>query len=296
MKKIVVMVIMILLAACNTTQIKLPEHEEEQNLEQNQLQSNKDITIGYQNYPSSLAQTYLVKNILENKGYDVGFKEVTRDNMFEIIKEEGIDVTLGCWLPDLDQDRMKEYEGFIEDIGVNYASSELQLFVPTYTHIAATEELKFYESKLNKTIYVLEQNDILKDQLEQWIEGKGYDFNIISLKTAELDQIIEKSIEEKIWFVFAGWTPHYLLGKYDLRALEGEKIFAQYPQQMHTVMGKNYEDKQIIELLGRVYLEPWEMNELIYLLKASDKALYDEVIKKWIEENPNLIKKFYSTN
>lgn len=272
----------ILIVGCTSEVKELPSPSLEEEVEE--VEESPDLVIGYHEYPSTIVQTYLAKTMLEEKGYHISMEQITRENMLEALEEGQIDVTFGCWLPDLDQGLIANNDS-IKDIGINYASSSAELFVPSYAHIASTEELNFYKKQLGQKIYVLEKNSVLDAQLTQWLDEKNYSYELINVSTEDLDHMIQKAMETEEWFVFAGWAPHYLLGKYELRALNGEEALVGYPQQMHTLIRTDYDQEDIKTLLSGLYVENWEMNDLMYQLKRTEAKNYADVINQWSKHN-----------
>ena len=253
----------------------------------NLIEVEVDLIIGFEAYPSSLAQSYLLKNILENKGYIVSLKNITGQNKYEAIEQKKIDVAFGCWLPDINMADLIQYEDSVETLGINYASSEIRLYAPFYSHISDITELNFYRRNLDRTIYVLESNnDYLYDMINTWLETNEIDYTIQTLSANELDQKIKEYAEENKWLVFAGWSPHYLLGKYNLRPLTGKTFI--FPQQNHTIINRNYNNEEIRKVIKDFYLEPWEMNELLLILTENEVRKYNSEIEKWIRRSPNL--------
>ncbi|MFP4698188.1 MAG: glycine betaine ABC transporter substrate-binding protein [Eubacteriales bacterium] len=251
------------------------------------------IRIGFQSYPSSIVETFLLKNILEEKGYKVSLKNVEKDDVFDALKENEIDVSLGSLLPDLDYTKTIKYEKHINNLAINYDSSSLNLYVPSYTHIATTEELNFYKNKFGKKIFVINNSHTLKEQLNNWIVENDFDFKIIECTANELDEMLNEGIINKDWIIFAGWEPHYLLGKYDLRALEGERFSNIYPQQKHTIVRSRFKNQKVIKILQDFFVEPWDMNELIYMFNQTEKEQYDRFIGDWINSDSSLKKRYY---
>ncbi|TCK93487.1 ABC-type proline/glycine betaine transport system substrate-binding protein [Natranaerovirga hydrolytica] len=277
MKKIITIVfILSLIVGCTS------DHTKNQN---EIIDNEKDVVIGYESYPSSMAQTYLLKTVLEDEGYTVGLKKTSSEEKYLKMQEGDVDIALGCWLPDIDAMALKSYEEDVKNLRVNYHSSKINLFAPKYSYISYIDDLDEYKEELEGTIYVLDHNEYVYELVNSWMENKGIEYHIISLSVDELDDVIENYTSEKKWFVFAGWSPHYLLGKYDLRDIEGEEFF--YPQQNHSFVRKNYPNEDIIEIIKEFYLETWEMNELLTMLVSSNPDEYEMNVKGWIKNNPD---------
>lgn len=251
--------------------------------EVNNITKDNDIIIGYDYYPSSYALTYLTKYILKDNGYNVKLKQIKRKDMIKSINNKIIDVTLTCYLPDLDYNNLMKYNESVEDIAVNYNGVQLGFFVPKYSIIADVNELNFYKKQLDKTIFTIKNNSLLKERTKQWLEDKNLDFDIVEIDSKDLEKKIKNCYKTKEWFLFAGWTPHCFINRYSLRMLYDEQN-NNYPQEMHTIIRKDYQIEPVIKILKNLYLESWEMNQLIDCM-VNNPSDYDKGIKLWMEMN-----------
>ena len=243
-----------------------------------------EVTIGYLNYPSSATISYLAKEILEENGYTVGLKEVSRDKMLSEINSDSIDVSFSCYLPDIDYDKYNKNDKNIKDLGINYSECRVGLYVPKVTDIGFVEELDFYRSKFDRTMYVLNESESFVDDVLVWVADNNINYRVEPISTKELDGKLSKIKKSSEWIVFAGWEPHYLMDKYDLRFLDGDIKYISNPQQMHTIVDKNIEDDRLLGVLQDIKLDNWEMNELINLLHGKTYDNYSRIIDKWIQE------------
>jgi len=105
------------------------------------------VTLGYVEWDSEIASTHVVKNVLENMGYEVEAIGVDAGIMFTGIGTGEFDGIVAAWMPGTHADYYAEIEDSVENLGPNLEGAKIGLVVPAYVEIDSIEELNDVKDK-----------------------------------------------------------------------------------------------------------------------------------------------------
>lgn len=181
------------------------------------------VRIGYVQWASAEASTYIVKEILEEKmGYDVEIPLMQNALMYQATTTGDIDGFVCSWLPDTDVNYWEEYQDGLVELNNNYESAQIGLVVPEYVDIDSIEELKDHKEEFGGRIVGIdpgaEQMRLTDEKLmpHYGIEDWTLEESAGPAMTAELS----RSIDKGDWIVVTGWKPHWKWAEWDLKFLE----------------------------------------------------------------------------
>lgn len=102
------------------------------------------VSLAYVTWDSELSSAYVLKNILEDYGFEVRMISVEVGPLFAAIAYGSADVTPSAWLPQTHKNYMEKYGDMIDDLGPNLTNAKIGFVVPTYMDIDSIDELKDY--------------------------------------------------------------------------------------------------------------------------------------------------------
>lgn len=102
------------------------------------------ISLAHATWDSELSSAYVLKNILEDYGFEVRMMAVEVGPLFAAIAYGSADVTPSAWLPQTHKNYMEKYGDMIDDLGPNLKNAKIGFVVPEYMEIDSIEELKDY--------------------------------------------------------------------------------------------------------------------------------------------------------
>lgn len=216
--KFLLLILVISIFASGCAMLEPPISKEDKNKESKGI-----VKIGYVQWASAEASTYIVKEVLEEKmGYKVETPLLQTGLMYQSTATGKIDGFVCSWLPDTDINYWSKYKDDIVELNNNYLSAQIGLVVPQYVDIDSIEELKDHKEKFDGRIVgidpgaaqmvVTEKKLIPHYGLDDWtLEESGG-----PAMTAELSRAVKK--EE--WIVVTGWKPHWKWAEWDLKFLE----------------------------------------------------------------------------
>ncbi len=166
--------------------------------------------------------------ILEALGYEAEVKQLAVPVTYASLKSKDIDVFLGNWMPSMTAD-IKPYmeDKSVDTIGVNLDNAGYGLVVPQYVADAGVKslaDLAANKDKFGGKIYGIEAgndgNRIITEMIAK-PENKLAGYEIVESSEAGMLTEAEKSIKDKKWIIFLGWTPHPIMGDMKIAYLDG---------------------------------------------------------------------------
>ncbi|MEU9754721.1 ABC transporter permease subunit, partial [Streptomyces althioticus] len=92
----------------------------------------KKVSIGYIPWDEGVASTYLWKEILEQRGFEVEAKQLDAGPLYTALAQGDVDFQTDAWLPTTHAEYWKKYGDRLEDLGTWYEETTLELSVPAY--------------------------------------------------------------------------------------------------------------------------------------------------------------------
>lgn len=248
----------------------------------------RQVTLSSLQWDSEIASGNVMKEVLEDLGYDVTISYLDVAVMFSAVANGEADGTVAPWLPITQGAIFEQYKDSVVDLGPNLTGAQNGIAVPTYMDVDSIVDLS---NEAGQVITGIEPGAGITGLTENLLEVYG-NLNGWTQKTSstgamtvQLGQAIAK--EEEI--VFTGWTPHWMFERYDLKMLEDPE----------NVMG----DGETIVSLARIGLEEdmpevynildnfnWTLEDMQSVMLEMSEGITPEVAaRNWIEANPDKV-------
>lgn len=281
---LLILTLMIFVSGC--AMLEPPISKEERNKE-----TKGTVKIGYVQWASAEASTYIVKEVLEEMGYDVEIPLLQTGLMYQSAATGKIDAFVCSWLPDTDRNYWDKYKDDIVELNNNFLSAQIGLVVPEYVDIDSIAELKDNKDKFEGRIVGIDpgaaQMVVTDDELmphyglDDWrLEESGG-----PAMTAELS----RAIKNKEWIVVTGWKPHWKWAEWDLKFLEDPDEIMGTGEYIKS-MGKPTirEDlPEVAEFLENYVLSTEELSSVMLEIQAGKDP--QDAAKEFIEANRDLV-------
>ena len=248
----------------------------------------RQVTLSSLQWDSEIASGNVVKEVLEDLGYDVKISYLDVAVMFSAVANGEADGSVAPWLPITQGAIFEQYKDSVVDLGPNLTGAQNGIAVPTYMDVDSIAELS---DEAGQVITGIEPGagitGLTGEAFEVYENLAGWTQKTSSTgaMTVELGQAIAK--EEEI--VFTGWTPHWMFERYDLKMLEDPK----------NVMGEG----ETIVSLARIGLEEdmpevykvldnfnWELADMqSVMLEMSEGVAPEVAARNWIDANPDKV-------
>ncbi|GGM37972.1 hypothetical protein GCM10011608_23230 [Micromonospora sonchi] len=253
----------------------------------------KKISIGYMAWDEAIATSYLWKNLLEEKGYDVELKNVEAGVVYQGLSTGDIDLFLDSWLPQTHADYMKRYGDKIEKLGVWYDNASLSIAVPDYvTGIDSLEDLAANAGTFNGEIIGIEAGAGLtaatQDKVipEYGLTGK---LKLTTSSTPAMLAALDGAIKGQKPIVVTLWHPHWAYAKYPLKDLADPKGTLGGAEEINTLGRKGFsaDFPEVTEMLKKFKMDDQQLGSLEDLMFNVHKDNEEKAVEEWLKANPD---------
>lgn len=268
----------------------------EQNAENEHL-GEKKLTIPYVSWATEIASNHVIKEVLEEVGYDVTLKEVNTGAMFIAVADGAADAMISAWLPYTDVSYWEKFEDDLVDLGPNLKEAPLGLVVPSYMEIESIEDMKENNHDVgDSTDWTITGIDPGSGQMlitEEAMDIYGLEeWNLQATSDASMMAALDRAIQREEDIIVTLWSPHWAHADYDLKYLEDPKGVFGEPDDIKTLARKGLEEDSPVAYQILQQFE-WEKDDLeAVMVEISNGMKPEEAAKKFVEENKDLVAKW----
>jgi glycine betaine/proline transport system substrate-binding protein len=242
------------------------------------------------------ATTAVTSAVLKGLGYEPETQVLAVPVTYASLKNKDIDVFLGNWMPSMTGD-VKPFldDGSVESIAQNLEGAGYGLVVPTYVAeggIKSLADIGKFKDKLDGKIYGIEPGNDGNRIVLGMIEDKknGLDgFELVESSEAGMLSQAKKSMDNKDWIVFLGWTPHPVMGEMAITYLDGMGDSGFGAATVHTNVRAGYtkECPNVGKLLTNLKFTLSMENQIMDAILKGEDA--DKAAMAWLKANPTAI-------
>ncbi|GIJ21358.1 glycine betaine ABC transporter substrate-binding protein [Micromonospora lutea] len=253
----------------------------------------KKISIGYMAWDEAIAASYLWKNLLEEKGYEVELKNVEAGVVYQGLSTGDIDLFLDSWLPQTHADYMERYGDKIEKVGVWYDNASLSIAVPEYVSgIDSLEDLAANAGTFGGEIIGIEAGAGLtaatQDKVipEYDLTGK---LKLTTSSTPAMLAALDAAVKDQKPIVVTLWHPHWAYAKYPLKDLKDPKGTLGGAEEIHTLARQGFgaDFPEVTEMLKKFKMDDQQLGSLEDLMFNVHKDDEEKAVEEWLKANPD---------
>ncbi|KQX47883.1 MULTISPECIES: ABC transporter permease/substrate binding protein [unclassified Streptomyces] len=257
----------------------------------------KKISIGYIPWDEGIASTYLWKELLERRGYEVDTKQLEAGALYTGLAGGQLDFQTDAWLPVTHEQYWKKYQNKLEDLGSWYGPTSLELSVPSYVKgVDSLADLKGKSGQFKGRIIGIEPSagmmGILKDKVlkEYGLEGE---YEVVDGSTPGMLAELKRAYERKEPVVVTLWSPHWAYSAHDLKKLADPKGSWGKGDGVHTLARKGFaaENPEVGAWLKNFELTEKQLTDLEAVIQKTGKGKEQEAVRTWLDANPGLAEK-----
>ncbi|MGW7366168.1 ABC transporter permease/substrate binding protein [Streptomyces sp. NPDC054841] len=258
----------------------------------------KKISLGYIPWDEGIASTFLWKELLERRGFEVDAKQLEAGSLYTGLAGGQIDFQTDSWLPVTHAQYWSKYQDDLEDLGTWYDRTSLELSVPSYVQgIDSLEDLKGKSGQFKGRIIGIEPSagmmGILKDKVlkEYGLEGE---YQVVDGSTPGMLAELKRAYDKKEPVVTTLWSPHWAYSTYDLKKLKDPKGTWGKGDGVHTLARKGFseENPQAGEWLKNFKMTEQQLTGLEAKIQETGKGKEQDAVRAWLKENPGLAAKW----
>ncbi|MFF5937618.1 ABC transporter permease/substrate binding protein [Streptomyces sp. NPDC012508] len=257
----------------------------------------KKITMGYIPWDEGIASTFLWKELLERRGYEVDAKQLEAGALYTGMAGGQIDFETDSWLPVTHAQYWEKYQNKLEDLGSWYGPTSLELSVPSYMKgIDSLDDLKGRSGEFKGRIIGIEPSagmmGILKDKVLNEYGLKG-EYKVVDGSTPGMLAELKRAYDKKEPVVVTLWSPHWAYSTYDLKKLKDPKGTWGKGDGVHTLARKGFtaDNPEVGAWLKNFELTEKQLTDLEAAIQKTGKGKEQEAVRGWLEKNPGLAEK-----
>lgn len=257
----------------------------------------KKVSIGYIPWDEGIASTYLWKELLERRGYEVDTKQLEAGALYTGLVGGQLDFQTDSWLPVTHAQYWEKYKNKLEDLGSWYGPTSLELSVPSYVKgVDSLADLKGKAGQFKGRIVGIEPSagmmGILKDKVlkEYGLEGE---YEVVDGSTPGMLAELKRAYERKEPVVATLWSPHWAYSAHDLKKLADPKGSWGKGDGIHTLARKGFaaENPEVGAWLKNFELTEKQLTDLEAVIQETGKGKEQEAVRTWLDGNPGLAEK-----
>ncbi|WP_394435414.1 ABC transporter permease/substrate binding protein [Streptomyces sp. SGAir0957] len=258
----------------------------------------KKITIGYIPWDEGVASTYLWKEILEQRGFEVEAKQFDAGPLYTSLAQGSVDFETDSWLPTTHAQYWKKYGKDLEDLGAWYDETSLELTVPAYMDgIDSLADLKGKGAQFGGKITGIEasagETGLLKSKVLK-AYGLDKEYKVVDSSTPAMLAELKRAYAKKKPIVVPLWSPHWAYNDYKLKKLKDPKGVWGKGDGVHSLARKGFggDNPEVAKWLKDFKMSEKQLTSLEAEINKAGKGKQQDAVKAWLKSNPGVVDKF----
>ncbi|CAL9593152.1 ABC transporter permease/substrate binding protein [Streptomyces sp. enrichment culture] len=260
------------------------------------------VSLGYVPWDEGIASTFLWKEILEQRGYEVEAKQFDAGPLYTSLAQGDIDVVTNSWLPTTHEQYWKKYGSRLDDLGSWYDETSLELTVPAYMKdVNSLADLKGRAGQFKGRITGIESSAgemaLLKSKVlkEYGLDGE---YQVVDSSTPAMLAELKRAMSKKEPIVVTLWSPHWAYNDLDLKKLEDPKGAWGEGDGVHTLSRKGFagDNPTVGNWLKNFSMTEEQLTSLEAEINKAGKGRQQEAVRTWLKSNPDVVDKLAPVN
>lgn len=250
----------------------------------------KQIKIGFINWDEDVATTYLWKQLLEKKGYDVQLNTLSLGPMFVGLSEDSVDVFFDSWLPQ-QTTYIKKFGDSLTTLGTWYEGRTTEGFVvPQYMkNVNSIADLDKVSAQLGGNIVGIDPGAVEMTLAGKAVTAYGLNLQLIQSSDPAMLSALKAAYGAHKDVAVVLWSPHWAFAKYKLKYLSDPKDIFGQGGYIQTEANKNWaaSNPTVAKYFKNFKLTPEQLGTLENDMNAASSK--EAGVKKWIAANQTLV-------
>ncbi|MFF3655555.1 ABC transporter permease/substrate binding protein [Streptomyces olivochromogenes] len=257
----------------------------------------KKITIGYIPWDEGVASTFLWKEILEERGFQVDTKQFDAGPLYTSLSQGDIDFETDSWLPTTHEQYWKKYGSKLDDLGSWFGPTSLELSVPSYMKgVDSLADLKGKAGTFGGKITGIESSAGMMGLLKSKVlkdYGLDKEYKVVDSSTPAMLAELKRAYAKKEPIVVTLWSPHWAYSDYDLKKLKDPKGAWGKGDGVHTLSRKGFaQDNPVVgKWLKNFRMTEKQLTGLEAEINKVGKGKQQDAVRAWLKRNPGVVDK-----
>ncbi|GAA2359254.1 hypothetical protein GCM10009854_42290 [Saccharopolyspora halophila] len=257
----------------------------------------RHIKIGYIAWDEDVAVTYLVKHLLEERGYRVDLTELKIEQVYAGLAKGNPDLFLDAWLPSTHAEYWNRYGSQLEDLGTWYEQGTLHIAVPNYlTGIDSIADLKGKAGMFGGEITGIDEGAGLSRATEEAITAYGLrdEYRLKNSSTTTMLAELQKATDARRPIAVTLWHPHWAYARYPIKDLRDPRGAMGGAEQLHAVgrAGFGQDHPEVARMLEDFQLTDRQITSLENEINNARRDREQQAAQKWAEAHPEVAETF----
>ncbi|KPI06798.1 ABC-type glycine betaine transport, periplasmic subunit [Actinobacteria bacterium OV450] len=256
----------------------------------------RKISIGYIPWDEGIASTYLWKELLERRGFQVEARQLELGALFTGMAGGQVDFQTDAWLPVTQAQYWEKYGNKLDDLGSWYGPTSIELSVPSYMKdVTSLADLKGKGGEFKGRIIGIEPSagamGILKGKLlkEYGLDGE---YRVVDGSTPGMLAELKRAYEKREPVAVVLWSPHWAYASYDLKKLEDPRGAWGKGDGIHTLARKDFaaDEPEVASWLRSFKMTEAQLTGLEAEIQKAGKGNEQQAVRSWLKDHPEIAK------
>jgi glycine betaine/proline transport system substrate-binding protein len=262
----------------------------------------KKVTIGYIPWDEGVASTFLWKEILEQRGFQVDTRQFDAGPLYTSLAQGDIDFETDSWLPTTHQQYWKKYGSRLDDLGSWYGPTSLELSVPAYMKgVDSLEDLKGKSGTFGGKITGIESSAGMMGLLKSKVlkeYGLDKEYKVVDSSTPAMLAELKRAYAKQQPIAVTLWSPHWAYSDYKLKKLQDPKGAWGKGDGVHTLSRKGFaQDNPVVgQWLKNFKMTEQQLTGLEAEINKAGKGKQQDAVRAWLKKNPGVVDKVAPVN
>ncbi|OAS15567.1 glycine betaine ABC transporter substrate-binding protein [Methylobacterium platani] len=246
----------------------------------------KQVRLAYVEWSDAVAATNILKQVLEEKGYEVKAIPLAAAAMWQAVATGDADATVAAWLPLTQAAYYEKLKNRIDLIGPNVTGAKIGWAVPASSPLNSIEDLKTKSAEVDGKVIGIDPGAGVMKTSEAAIKAYGLPVKLVDGSDATMTSALKDAIRQKKDIVVTAWTPHWMFARYELKYLaDPKKVFGD-DETVNTLARKGLKEDmpEVYDILKKFKLNIKD-EEAMMAENEEKGAKPSETAAKWIKAN-----------
>lgn len=243
-------------------------------------------------WDESVASAYLMKNILENNGYDAEVKTLDIDAAFSATAFGQLDALTDVWLPSTHRTYIDEYRSQLDALGCWYDGAKVTITVNNSSPAQSIADLRTMGDAYQNTLVGVEpgagETALVNNRV---IPEYGlHNLTFRSVSTADMLASLRQAQTNHTNVAVTLWRPHWAYSEFALRDLRDPKRAMGGTNGIWTFANKGFaarSPKAAQMFTNLVFTDP-QLSQLEDLMTEKDQGDDpDDAVIEWLNAHPD---------
>lgn len=246
----------------------------------------KQVRLAYVEWADAVVATNILKQVLEEKGYQVKTIPLAAAAMWQAVATGDADASVAAWLPVTQGAYYEKLKNRLELIGPNVTGARIGWAVPAYSSLNAIEDLATRASEVDGKVIGIDPGAGVMKSSEAAIKAYGLTVKLVDGSDATMTSALKDAVRQKKDIVVTAWTPHWMFARYELKYLADPKKSFGESESVNTLARKGLKDDmpEVYAILQKFKLSIKD-EEAVMAQNEEKGAKPEETAGKWIAQN-----------